>query len=170
MRLKYTLTLILVCCGLVTFSHPLHLTFTNLEYKSQNNRWVLTIKVFSDDFATDVRLATGSDDYPDTKSKKSEANRMLNKWLGDRLLIWFDSKPVEIDSWVFDRIHVKDDATWITYTFSAALPGREIKIRNTILMELYSDQKNLFIVAMGQFQFAHEFKNKDRETTFKLNK
>lgn len=170
MRLKYVVTGVLVCFGLVAYSHPLHLTFTNLEFKTQNSHWVLTIKVFSDDFATNLKMATGSETIIDKKSKSSETELILKKWLENRFRIWFDSKPIEFDTWKFDGIKVKEDASWITYTFTAPLPVSEIKIRNTLLFDLYSDQKNLLILAMGQFQSAHEFKNKDQETVIKLHK
>jgi hypothetical protein len=170
MRLKYVLSWVLVCIGLLAYSHPLHLTFTNLEFKTQNNRWVLTIKVFSDDFATNLKMATGTETIIDKTSKSRETEEILKMWLEKRLQISFDSKPVDFNTWKFDGVKVKEDATWLTYTFTAPLPGSEIKIRNTILFDLYSDQKNLFVVVMGQFQSAHEFKNKDQETVIKLNK
>jgi len=170
MRLKSLFTGILVCVALLAHSHPLHLTFTNLEFKTQNSHWVLTLKVFSDDFATNLKMATGSEYIIDKKSKNSETEQILKQWLENRLRIWFDSKLIEFDTWKFDGIKVKEDASWLTYTFTAPLPVSEIKIRNTLLFDLYSDQKNLFIVSMGQFQSAHEFKNKDQETIIKLNK
>jgi hypothetical protein len=73
-------------------------------------------------------------------------------------------------NWKLDGIKVKDDATWLTFLISAPLPVSEIRIRNSILLDLYSDQKNLFILVMGQTQSAFEFKNKDQETVIKLNK
>ncbi len=170
MRLKYVVTGVMLLVSLLAYSHPLHLTFTNLDFKTQSNRWVLTIKVFSDDFAANLKMSNGSEAIIDKKSKSSETEQMLKKWLENRLMIWFDSKPIEFDTWKFDGIKVKEDASRITYTFTAPMPGSEIKIRNTLLFDLYSDQKNLFIVAMGQFQFAHEFKNKAQETIIKLNK
>ncbi|MFA6126928.1 MAG: DUF6702 family protein [Bacteroidales bacterium] len=170
MRLKYVLTLVFVSMGLLAYGHPLHLTFSNLEFNTKNSRWLLTIKVFSDDFATDVRLATDSETAIDKKSKSPETESLLKKWLANRLLISFDSKPVEINTWKFDGIRVKEDATWLTFSFTAPMPGSEIKIKNSLLLDLYSDQKNLFVLVMGQFQSAHEFKLKDQETIIKLNK
>ena len=170
MRLKYPVAVVLACVSLLSYSHPLHLTFTNLEFKTQNSHWELTIKIFSDDFATNLKMATGCETMSGNKSRNSETERILQKWLENRLQIWFDSKPVEIGTWKFEGIRVKEDASWLTYTFTAPVPSKEIRIRDTLLLDLYSDQKNLFILAMGQIQSAHEFKNKDQETVIKLNK
>jgi hypothetical protein len=170
MRLKYVLSTLLLASSLMTAAHPLHLTFTNLEFKPGQNRWELTIKVFSDDFASDVNLATGEAGVPEARSQRSEADRILKAWLRNRFTIGFDSNIVEVDSWVLRDIRVKEDASWITFSFTAPMPTREIRIRNALLLDLYGDQKNLFVVTMGQYQAAHEFKNKSAETAFKLNK
>jgi len=156
--------------GLVAHAHPLHLTFSTLDFKTKNNRWELTIKVFSDDFATNLAMAAGNGYVAIEKAKGSEAEKILKAWLEDRFQIWFDSRPVDFNTWKFEGIVVKDDASWLTYTFKAALPVSEIKIKNTLLLDLYKDQKNLFIFTMGQFQSAFEFKNKNQETSIKLNK
>jgi hypothetical protein len=156
--------------GLVAQAHPLHLTFSTLDYKTKYNRWELTIKVFSDDFAANLAMTAGSDYVAIEKAKGSEAEKILKAWLENRFRIWFDSRLVDIDTWKFEGIVVKDDASWLTYTFKAALPISDIKIRNTLLLDLYSDQKNLFIFTMGQLQSAFEFKNKNQETSIKLNK
>ena len=170
MRLKYVVTGLMLLVSSLAYSHPLHLTFTNLEFKTQSNRWGLTIKVFSDDFAANLKMSDGSETNIDVKSKSSVTEQMLKKWLENRLQIWFDSKCIEFDTWKFDGIRVKEDASWLTYTFTAPMPTSEIKIRNTLLLDLFRDQKNLFIVTMGRYQAAHEFKNKKEETAFQLNK
>ena len=158
------------CFALQASAHPLHLTFTNLEFKTQNNRWEITIKVFSDDFASNLRMATGTDLQIDNKSKGADVEIVLGTWLENRFRIWFDSRPIEFKTWKFGGVKVKEDATWLTYSFNAPLPVSEIKINNTLLLDLYSDQKNLFVLVMGQTQSAFEFKNKNQETIIKLNK
>jgi len=77
MRLKYLLTGVLLCVGWMAFSHPLHLTFTNLEFNTQKSRWVITLKVFSDDFASNLKMATGKDLGPEKSRKNSETEKIL---------------------------------------------------------------------------------------------
>lgn len=170
MRLKCAFVLILVFACSAVEGHPLHLTFTNLEFNTKNSHWILTVKAFSDDFASDLKLVAGTGAVIDNKMKTSEIEQILKKWLEPGLRIWFDSRQIDFGAWKFDGIRVKDDATWLTYIITAPLPLSEIKIRNTLLFDLYADQKNLFILTMGQFQSAHEFKNKDQETVIMLNK
>lgn len=170
MRLKYLLAGVLMCAAINAHSHPLHLSFTNLEFNTKTSRWQLTIKVFTDDFSSNLKTSTGQEAVIGTKDKSYETEKLLKLWLDKKFLIWFDTRPVEMTNWKLDGIKVKDDATWLTFLISAPLPVSEIRIRNSILLDLYSDQKNLFILVMGQTQSAFEFKNKDQETVIKLNK
>jgi hypothetical protein len=169
-RLKSVITGILLLAGTLASGHPLHLTFTNMEFNTSNHRWTIVIKVFSDDFATNLNMETGADMAIDQKTRRGDADPVLKKWFGDRFRIWFDSKPVGAENWKLESIEVKEAATWLTYSFTAPLPTREIKVRNTLLFDLYGDQKNLFVLTMGQFQSAFEFKNKKEETVIKLSK
>ncbi len=169
-KLKYLIAGVLMCAVIHTYGHPLHLTFTNLEFKTQNSHWLLTIKVFTDEFTTNIKMPDGEGTFDRAKLKSGETEKILNNWLESKFVIWFDTKPIEISKWKFEGIKVKDDATWITYSISAPMPVAEIKIRNSLLLDLYPDQKNLFILVMGQTQSAYEFKNKDQETIIKLNK
>ena len=170
MRLKCRISALLLLCSLSLYSHPLHLTFTGLDYKPLSNRWVLSIKVFSDDFAADVRLATGVEGFSGTQAGVDEADKVLRKWLGQRMQIWFDEKPVGMDGMRFDGISTKADASLVTYSFTVDMPVESIRVRNSLLMNIYPDQKNLFVLTRGKWQSAYEFKIKDQETTIKLNK
>jgi len=169
MRLKYILAGILVSVSLMTQGHPLHLTFTNLEYQNRSDRWIMTIKVFSDDFATSLKMATGDEIVANSKNIE-QTEKILGNWIEKNILIWFDQKQVSFNTWKFDEIKVKDDATWIKYTFTAPKPVLEIKIRNAFLFDLYADQKNMMVLAIGEFQSAHEFLTGYEESVIKLNK
>lgn len=169
MRLKYILTGILVSASLMTHGHPLHLTFTNLEYKNRSDRWEMTIKVFSDDFTTSLKMATGEELVANSENME-QTEKILGSWIEKNILIWFDKNLVSFSTWRFGGIKVKDDATWIKYTFKAPKPVFEIKIRNAFLFDLYADQKNMLVLAMGEFQSAHEFLTGYEESVIKLNK
>ncbi len=170
MRLRYLLSGVLIFIAINAYSHPLHLSFTNLEFNTANNRWLLTIKVFTDDFSSNLKTSTEREPIMGIKTKSDQTENLLKLWLSTRFQIWFDTRPVEISIWKLDAIKVRDDATWFTFTFSSPLPVSEIKIHNSILLDLYPDQKNLFVLVLGQTQSAYEFKNKDQETIIKLNK
>jgi len=127
--------LILICMLLMAggfWSHPLHLSFTNLEYKTGASRWELTVKIFSD--------------------------------------VWFDEREIPAGTWTLKGWKNKEAAVWMTFTFQEAMPVNQVRITNRLLLDLYPDQKNLFIFTMGQIQSSHEFNGKRTEAVITLNK
>jgi len=161
MKLKSLLLVGLLGIGLSGWSHPLHLSFTNLEYKKAHARWELTVKIFSDDFESAVSL------NPD---RSPATLKQLKVWLDKQMVIEFDSRPVSSDQWKLKEWKTKDDATWITFTFSTDLPVRQVRVVNSLLLDLYADQKNLFIFTMGPIQSSHELTEKKRIALIPLTK
>ncbi|MFH0761214.1 MAG: DUF6702 family protein [Bacteroidota bacterium] len=161
MKVKCMLLVGLLGIGLTGWSHPLHLSFTNLEYKRALSRWELTVKIFSDDFESAISL---------NHDRMPASLKQLKGWLGKQLVIEFDDRSVSSDQWNLKEWKTRDDATWITFTFTTALPIQQVKVENSLLLDLYADQKNLFIFTMGPFQSSHELTGKKRIALILLTK
>lgn len=161
MKVKSLLLVALAGFTLSGWSHPLHLSFSNLEYKKALARWELTIKIFSDDFESAVGL------HPD---RSPATLAQLKGWLDKQIMIEFDSRSIPSDQWNLKEWKTRDDATWITFTFTTDLPERNVKVSNSILLDLYADQKNLFIFTMGAVQSSHELNQKNRIALIPLTK
>jgi hypothetical protein len=161
MKVKSLFLIGLFGIGLSAWSHPLHLSFTNLEYKPALSRWELTIKIFSDDFQEAINL---------NRHRTPEDLKKLKEWLDKQVVIEFDDRLIPSDKWTLKEWKSKEEATWITFTFSSDLPVRQVKVLNSLLLELYADQKNLFIFTMGPLQSAHELTGKKREVLIPLTK
>ena len=151
-------------------AHPLHLSFTNLEYREGQSSWALTVKVFTDDFQNSLELATNySGPIPKT-SKSADLGRVILQWLGGDLSIQFDDKEIDPSVWRFEGLKTQKDAVIISLSFRADPPVRSVKVRNTIHFELFADQKNLFIFTLGRFQSAYHFKKSDPEKLISLTR
>lgn len=170
MRLKCLVLIALLAGTRMAGGHPLHLTFTNIDVNTATGKWQVIIKVFSDDFANSLKLATGYDGEISPGTRQKEINPVLVKWLQPVFSIWLDNREVTVAGWNFTGFRIQEDATWINFTFNAALPVSEIRIKNTIHFDLFPDQKNLLIFTMGTNQFAAEFRGKEPETVFRLTK
>lgn len=161
MKVKSLLLVCLLFISLSGWSHPLHLSFTNLEYKKAFSRWELTIKIFSDDFESASSL------NPD---RSPATLKHLRTWLDKQLVIEFDNRIISSEFWKLKEWKTKEDATWITYTFTNDLPVKQVKVMNSLLLDLYADQKNLFIFTMGPIQSSHELTEKKRTALISLTK
>lgn len=170
MKVKGLILIWMVLMAGSAWSHPLHLSFTNLEFKTGASRWELTIKIFSDDFADALSLGNLQKINTDSRPDSPEMVSMLTEWLGGQFKVWFDEREVSAGKWTLKGWKNKEAAVWMTYTFQEAMPVNQVRITNSLLLDLYPDQKNLFIFTMGQLQSAHEFNGKRKEVSIFLNK
>ena len=170
MKRNCYLVLFFIALASAGVSHPLHLSFTNLEYKTGADRWELTIKIFSDDFSNALLLSHIEGINPDKEPGTNEGLETLVAWLGNQLSVRFDEREISHRTWKLKGWKNKENACWMTFSFQAALPVKEITVTNNLLLNLYPDQKNLFIFTMGQFQSSFEFKNKRTEALISLQK
>jgi len=166
-KVRLMILLLLVAC--TASAHPLHLSFTNLEFRAGDSRWKITIKVFSDDFANSLNVATGFEGQFSKKSKSLEYKDIFKKWLTPLLTVSFDQKEIPVSDWTFEGLKIQEDATWLSFSFQAPVPVDEVRVKNTIHFDIFADQKNLFIFTMGRFQSAFQFRHKEAETVIRLN-
>ena len=113
-------------------SHPIHVTVTNIEYNSNTNAFDYSIKLFYDDFETILN---------------TQYNRQLN--LGT------ESQLTETE--FVKSVIKKDNVLWIYYTYKNSGIPKEVKITNTLMKDLYYDQKNLMIFTCNETQKGIKF-------------
>ena len=170
MKVKGLILICMISTAGAAWSHPLHLSFTNLEYKTRAARWELTVKIFSDDFADALRLGHVQEIDTNSEPVSPEVISRLTDWVGSQLKVWFDGREIPPERWTLKGWKNKEAAVWMTFIFQEAMPVTQVRITNRLLLELYPDQKNLFIFTMGQIQSSHEFNGKKREASISLNK
>lgn len=133
--------------GIVSFSHPLHLSVTSLEFKEDS--LFLSIRVFRDDFFASLNPADG----PQIMNNDS-INQKAVQYLLHHLKIDIEGKHVDIPFW-----YLKTDNLSVTYHFKGIFRFEKGKIsfENRILTEYFNDQKNLVIVKTQHIEKGLEF-------------
>jgi len=157
-----------LCVSQMAFPHPLHLSFTNLEYNAEHKKWEAVVKIFWDDLEDHVKQQSGLDLGFRSGKHHPEAGAILRKWLADRLVVTFNNKVIPLSQWQDEGWEMKEDAVWLRFSFVYDKAVREVKLRNTILFDYFTDQKNLVIFTIGDWQKGYEFKHGKPETVFKV--
>ncbi len=158
---------LLMLCG-IAWSHPLHLSFSNLEFNDKEQRWELIVKIFWDDLEDSVKERTGVDLGLTSGKVHPEAFDIMKGWLTDRLVIHFNQQAIDSDAWISQGWELKEEAVWMRFAFRYDRTVRRVRIRNTILFDYFSDQKNLLIFTQGKHQKAYQFKHGKPEVQFSL--
>jgi len=155
---KFFLLLTFLGCGMNLSGHPLHLTFTNLELNELTGQWEVAIKIFSNDLEADVLKATGvkldmKSDHPDAATFEA-----INNWLEEGLKITFNHTTLPLSKWTRTGWETKEDAVRIRFTLPYNREVKRVEVKNTILFDLFTDQKNLLIFTKGKIQKSYQFR------------
>lgn len=132
--------MILFLAWLFTFAgvkdHPIHISVSDVTISESEIEWV--VRIFKDDLllavygdALDMSVLDNEDQV------RKDILAYLNRTIG----ISADNVKT---AWTLKDLHPDPEAIWITIT-SPVKPGdiQKLTIRNTILLDVYGDQKNI---------------------------
>ncbi len=167
--MKYTVIIFLV--SLLNFRqtkelHPVHFSVINMEFNEEQQEFDISFKLFVNDFEKivdknyNVVLNFGKN------NQLKNCDKYIDRYIKKNLIIVFDKKSVG-RKMQQEKFTVKSEerSIWIYYKLSIKKPHK-VLIRNTLLNDLYNDQKNLFIFTVDKFQEAKKFEKNDTDLQF----
>jgi len=162
-----TLTAILML-GMAAF-HPVHVSYTNIDISPENGEVNLVCKFYTDDLKLLFYHVYDREIALDPESELTTGEIAL---VGNHLLGSFFVK--EPGGKTLDFLYIKkeqnEESVWLY--FEGRLSGKcpdSVKVGNTMLMDLYEDQKNLVIIKYGETEKGYCFDYMVREITIQLN-
>ena len=146
--------------------HPVHFSVINMEYNDKTEAFDISIKLFIDDFE---KIINKNDNVVLNLGKENQlkdCNKLIDKYIKKNFVIVFDKKAVSknLEQKKF-TVNENDKAIWIYYALKSKKPIK-VLIRNTLMNDLYNDQKNLFIFTVKDFQEAKKFEKSDTDLQF----
>ena len=166
MRLLIIILLSLLNPGQNKTLHPIHFSVVNMEYNKQKEEFDISIKLFADDFEKIINKNYSTTLNLGKDSQIKDYNKFIDKYIKNHLIIIFDKKNAG-KRMSQDKIILKpeENSIWIYYKLKYKKPYK-VTVRNTVMTDLYNDQKNLFIFTVGKFQEAKKFEKNDTDLQF----
>jgi len=139
------------------YFHPVHISFTNIEYIEQKGKFEILFKFFVDDFnhilknkyGKDLQLGEGKWDksYPD----------IVSKYILEHFKFIVNQKDKTKSSLVFEKMEKSENSIWFYYNFNSKEKNNTFEIYNSFLNDLYIDQSNLLIFTFKGNQKAYKY-------------
>lgn len=129
----------------------------NLDYNPDEEKCIVSVKVFSDDFATILRKNYGSTLLKGRDTLSIADAVVFNLYVSDNLKISLNGKPVAMSRWIMDSVKNNFEASWLYYSFDFKEQLQEVSVRNTIFFDSFNDQKNLMVIGNGEKEKALQF-------------
>ena len=121
--------------------HEFHVSKCLVKYSEKDQSLQISIHIFIDDFET--ALKDKEDQlFLGTEREKSSADQFVENYLTEKLKIKVDGTD---QSFEYIGKEISDDlqALWCYFEIENTNPNQKIEIENTVLMELFDDQKNI---------------------------
>ena len=140
--------------------HPVHVSITNMDYDQYSQTISLSFKVHFED----VRLLfyhLNQKDIDLTNDSVYNVNKeLVDNYFANHFKLTGDG---EINlKLISEGIQVDEDDIWFNYHCSIISEIKILKVSNTLLLDLYFDQKNLLIFKNQNLEKGYHF---DYETT-----
>jgi hypothetical protein len=138
---------------LVAF-HPVHVSLASLDYDEAGGRFSLFIKVYTDDLENDCRLLTGNPELLLYHNGFTPDSVILKRYFQEKLAIEVDGTLLE---GILGEVDSDEEEVRVNIDYKYTGGTGSIRIENRIMTELFSDQANLFIIRIGNWEEGIKF-------------
>ena len=134
--------------------HDIHLSNTQIHYKSEESTIQLTLKLFADDLELAVKEEYDEELKLFADRELPYSDSIIQLYIKQHLDIEVNNKKLQGQ---FIGKELSDDlsSVWCYIEFMDIDVFKNVAIKNTLLMELFDDQQNMLIIKVDNIRKAH---------------
>jgi len=151
----------------VSYTHPVHVSVANIEYSKDLNELSISIKLFEDDLRLLFFHLNQVEVNLKVESNYNKYNDLIISYFKDHFKLNANNKEMldlEIKNW-----KINEEAIWFYLETPLKNEIKTLKISNSLLLDLYFDQKNLVIIKTPVKESGYQFDYKTTEKVIILN-
>jgi hypothetical protein len=138
--------------------HPLHLSVCNVDLSGTEN--IVSVKLFKDDFAIVLKNRYNAD-IPMERANEAANSEIISNYINACLQISAgENKPANLR---FDNSEISEDAVWVHFKMEKLIGTGKLKIKNTLMLDLWEDETNLLILTAGGKDTGYRFNGDNTE-------
>ena len=123
------------------------------------------VRMYFDDFLRDNKLNGKEIQNKDFSIDNSSSRDVMEKYLGEKIIIKVNEKQL---SGKLRDIKLADNEISMNLEYNAGKKPKTITVKNLIMTGLYSDQSNMIIVKISDFEEGVKLTADKTEQTFKI--
>ncbi len=126
--------------------HPLHVSITNIDYDKDKQIVDVAIKLFPSDIEAAIFKNSGVNLLLNSENEYFNSDSLINEYISNNFKLSFDGKTIKKMKYI--KREKKQDALWFYFSFGN-INCNTVEIENTLLFDIFNDQKNLVIINYG---------------------
>lgn len=143
--------------------HPVHVTITSIDYDPEIDSFKVFVRMYFDDFITDCKLTGVKVTESNFLIDNSSSNNIMENYLCDRVRIIADEKLLTCK--LID-LKLVDNEISMNMIYKGVIKPKSVKVQNRIMTALYSDQSNMVILRVNNFEEGVKLTSDAPEHTF----
>ncbi len=147
------------------FLHPVHVTLTSIDHVTNTDSLKVFVRMYYDDFLLDYSLA-GMELPADVKQiENSFPSDLMSDYLNEKVNIIINNKQLKGQ---LLNLTLEDNEISMNLLYRSDKKPRVITVKNQIMTALYTDQANMTIIRINDFEEGIMLTPLKTEETFKL--
>ena len=120
--------------------HFVRSLFREIKWNAESEQLEISQKIFWDDL--EIALSDYHDEPIDflNPANKEKLSKQIESYLQEQNMIWIEDKTVMVN---FIGYEVEEDAAWFYLESEKVNKPMSIKVKNSLMLENFSDQKNV---------------------------
>lgn len=145
--------------------HPVHVTLTSIDHVSGTDSLKVFIRMYYDDFLLDYSLSGLPDAEPGSEEEITFPADLMNNYLNEKVNIIVNNKHL---NGKLLNLTLEDNEISMNLIYSCDKKPETITVRNLIMTGLYSDQANMTIIRINDFEEGVKLTPDKTEETYSI--
>jgi len=146
--------------------HPVHISVTSMEYNKEEEIFLVSFKVFTDDFETNIERKYGVNLNLGKENELKNASEYFSRYFRESFSFIVNGE--ELKEPVYLEKKMDDISVWLYYKYPTSGNVEEVGIKNAIMLDIFRDQSNLLIFKYNDFEKGFIFNSKKVKIQFQL--
>jgi hypothetical protein len=145
--------------------HPVHVTLTSIDYVPEMDSFKVFVRMYFDDFLSDYKINGGNIQNQDFRENNSASRDVMEEYLGEMIIIKVNENQL---TGKISDMNNADNEISMNLVYKTKNKPKTINVKNLIMTRLYSDQSNMIIVKVNDFEEGVKLTSDITEQTFKV--
>lgn len=147
-------------------AHPVHVSLLSIDYAPDKGVFNVFLRIYFDDFLLDSEI-TGDDQKNLNFSEINTFTKaVVSNYVNEKLKIIINNRLISAE---LQNMDLQDNELRMNLVLSTVKKVNTITVKNLIMTSLYTDQANMTIVRVNDFEQGIKLTAEDTEKTFKIN-
>jgi len=146
--------------------HPVHVTLTSIDYIPEADSFRVFVRMYYDDFLLDYRLMMGEKQNENLSDYKIFPENLMWQYISEKINIFVNNRQLKGKLVDLEQV---DNEISMNLLYSSGRRPRIVTVKNMIMTQLYSDQANMTIIRINDFEEGIKLTSEVTEQTFTLN-